>query len=383
MRFYSFILGVHPLLILIFVSYFWLLSLNQMPIHGMTFDLTVLGVIAALLSFVVFSRRFPPVVLSAPVANRLLLCSTALLGIATPYLLVKTDWQIEQLLDARFQLSGFGILSSLYLVATMVGSCVFLKADGRWLKTLFILFGLYVGVIVGGKGFFGPVLFGISLALSLHIYRVSRFKFLLLSLALMTTLIVSFLQRSDSMSEALELATVRVVLSADSVQWVSNMTPSEITEFPVSTISFLADIPLRFVGLRINPRSVGSEIAYTVAGDDSGGGPNANLPTMAYLLGHGSLIVAMTFMLTIFLISYISLRAARMRAKRGGASGILYSAVILLAPTVVIDMVVFLQYAFWLALVGAVVGRFALRDSRRLADRTWTQRIGNTQIAET
>src|SRR4051812_39342637 len=156
MRFYSFVLGVHPVLILVFISYFWLLYSDEMPIERMTVDLVVLGLVAVVLSLIVFTRRFPPVGLSVRTANRLLACTTVLLSLAAPYLLVMTDWQFTQLLDARFQIPGFGVLSSLYLSATMVGTCVILKADRRWLKVLFVMLGLYVGVVVGGKGFFGP-----------------------------------------------------------------------------------------------------------------------------------------------------------------------------------------------------------------------------------
>jgi hypothetical protein len=151
----------------------------------------------------------------------------------------------------------------------------------------------------------------------------------------------------------LEKLFFRVFFASDSVSWLGQMSPNDIRNFPITTSSFLADIVLRFFGIRINQLSVGAEMANIVANIESGGGPNATLPILVYLVNQGDLMASVFFLAFLFFIITFFLRFMIGRCCTPNV-GILFAASVFLSPNFIIDLMVYFQYIFWLLIIGLI-----------------------------
>ena len=341
-------------LVFVFFSYFFLIKTLSFANEGIRWSLFWLGSLAAIMSFLTFRHRLPKIVVNEFFANRIL---ASIAGIYLPisiFVFVYTYGEFTALFDARFVVPGYGAIFAFFSVGAMIGTAIYPWASSRFLKLLFAIQLIYIGFVVGGKGFIIPVLFGVSLSVLTGIDRFGRAVAafaVLLSVAATVGTITLYV---GSIYYAIPIILGRIVLAADSVNWLARMHPSDIAAFSITPLSFLLDLFLRFIGLRINRLSVGSEIAYVVAGDDTGGGPNPTLPVMGYLLNHGNLFGALIFVVIAFLAIWLVMRFSRRRISRVGPGAIFHAAVLFLAPLGVVDLLLFAQLVFCIGVFAVV-----------------------------
>lgn len=343
-----------PMLILLTVgiSYFYFTIIGFADGDRISQDLLILGIITFAMSISLFRKKIPKIQISYSLARKITLCCTILLASVAAYMIVIFEYSLSRLVDERFSVPGFGIISSLFTIAAVLGVSVIWRFEGIILKSLYFFFLLFVGITIGGKGFFFPIMFGFSLAGLVGIRKdISLFYIILLSVGFIFSLYLSFLYTDSTGAGVVNLINNRVFYAADAVVWVAQLSPFDIKFFPITAGTFVADIFLRLVDLRINPRSLGAEIAYLVYGTESGAGPNANLPILAYLVNQGKMLNSILFLATAMLLLNTMRNFSFIRLQNAGIAQIFFAVAIFMIPSAIIDLVVYLQMVFWLMII--------------------------------
>lgn len=343
-----------PMLILITVgiSYFNFTIRGFISGDKLFQDLLILGMITFGMSIILFRKDIPKIELSQSLARKISLYCTFLLLSVSVYMLVIFDYSSSRLVDERFAVPGFGIISSLFTITAVLGVSVIWKFQGYILKSIYFFFLLFVGITIGGKGFFFPIMFGFSLAGVVGIRKdFSLFYIILLLLLSIIALYISVLYADTAGAGVLNLLNNRIFYAADAVVWVAQLSPFDIQFFPITAGTFVADIFLRLVDLRINPRSMGAEVAYLVYGTESGAGPNANLPILAYLVSQGEMLASILFLAAAMTLLAAVRRFSFRMLQHTGNKPIFFAVTIFMIPSGIIDLVVYLQMVFWLLVI--------------------------------
>ena len=346
--------SANTLLVFVFISYFILVKTLDFANEEMRLALFWLGAAAATLSFLIFRQKFPRIAVNGMIANRILASIATIYLPISVFLFIYTYGEFAALIDARFVVPGYGAIFAFFFVGAMIGTCIFLWGTSWFLKLAFAFQLLYIGFIVGGKGFIVPVLFGVSLSVVTGIDRFGRVFAMLAVPASALAIVGTAALYVGSIYDAIQILIIRIVLAADSINWLAKMDLADVAKFSITPLSFALDLFLRFVGLRINRLSVGSEIAYVVAGDDSGAGPNPTLPVMGYLLNHGNFVGALLFLLGAFLVIWMVMRFCKSRMSKVGLGAVFYAAVVFVAPLGVVDFLLFVQMVFCVGVFASV-----------------------------
>jgi len=356
---------VSPMFILLTVgiSYFYFTITGYVGGDKISRDLLILGSIVFLMSIFLFSRKFPTIEISDKIARKISFICTIMLGLVSLYMFVISEYSFTRFVDDRFSIPGFGIISSLFTVVSVLGISVIWKFEGFILKSIYLFFGIFVGISVGGKGFFLPMLFGFSLAGLVGIRRdISLFYAVCLLLVTIIAMYFSFLYSDASGAGVMNILNNRIFYAADAVVWVNQLSLFDIEFFPITAGTFAADIFLRFVDLRINPRSLGAEIVYLVYGADNGAGPNANLPILAYLVNQGKMLSSTFFIATVMVLLTMVRNFSFIRLQKAGSAQIFFAVATFMIPSAIIDLVVYLQMVFWLMVIYAMCSVSTSRD---------------------
>lgn len=337
---------------LTFASYFVLLGSLDFATLDVHHDILWLGIIVFSLSAVLLQPNIRHIRLDTKVANQLLLGVALSLFPISIYAFIVTGGELTALLDDRFAIPGYGVVYAVLFSASVVGTAVFATARSGWLKAQFVFNLVFSGFVFGGKGFIFPLFWGIALGFHLGTIKFNLWKLFFLVPVMAMGAFLAVVSRVESASEALLVLGIRILFQADSVSWVSQMALSDIQSFPISAGTFVLDIFTRLIGIRVNPLSVGSEIAYVVAGDDSGGGPNPTLPILAYLVNQGSFVLAVAFSVVTVVILWGTIRICRTFTPLSGPGSVIISTFAFFVPFAVIDIVLLLQLGFCLFVIG-------------------------------
>jgi len=339
-------LSPRGLLLLAFVSYFYLLNTLTFAIPGVVDSLSWLGGVTVALSVLVINYRIGPIVLDRLRARRLLRAVILVFFLLAVFLGKVTGWGLSSLLDERFAIPAYGVIFSMFFIGALLGTCALTRYRPPLHMATFLVLLCYVGIIAGGKGFFAPAIFGLTLAALCGLYK-PRMRFILPALAMgaasVVLIVLSVVGDLDLVWTILE---TRLIMSADAVSWLSGMSAEDVANFPISATAFVVDLFARFIGARINAQSVGSVMATIVVGDDSGAGPNPTLPVLALLINQGDLAYAMIFVVATFVGLALVISGCRDLVRRYPGDSIYFAAVIFVTPTAVIDIVMFLQQIF-------------------------------------
>ncbi len=352
----SFIFSPLFLLVLVGLSYFGLLASGYVLDQSVASHLWTLGMITVCLVGLLIPFKAIRVDFLELTAVRLLKIISFFFVFISCYLFLYFNGEIYQLLDKRFLIPGFGPISSLYAVGTLVGYAALLKSHGALLKLAFIISSLFLGFVIGGKGFLVYVAFAYSFSLRIQISTKVKMTYLFGFIALLLgSLFLGFTNSNQDNDSVVEKIFLRILLASDSIAWLGQMTLSEIHHFSITTSTFLADLFLRFFGMRINRFSVGAEMANVVSGVENGSGPNATLPIMSYLLNQGNIFLSIIFLIMSFIVInrflYFALKQSRLKKD----TSILFAAAVFLSPAFVIDAMVYFQYLFWLLIIGIML----------------------------
>jgi len=319
-------------------------------------DLLILGLVTACLVGLLIPFKTIKVDLLKLTADRLLKIIVVFFLFISCYLILYFNGEIYQLLDSRFSIPGFGPIASLYAVGSVVGYTAVFNSKGRILRLVFIALSLFLGFVIGGKGFLVYIAYAYGFFLraqmstKVNITYLFVFVFFLLGSLLMGFASIS--QDNDSIGENIFL---RILFASDSIAWIGKMSLNEIHNFSITTSTFLADLFLRFFGMRINRFSVGAELAYVVSDVENGSGPNATLPVMMYLLNQGNIFTSIIFLIASFILINRFLHFAIKMSRFKKDTDILFAAAIFLSPAFIIDAMVYFQYLFWLFIIGIVL----------------------------
>jgi hypothetical protein len=335
----------------IFISYFYLLFTLPFLSQRISDDLFILGIFCGILSIIFFRFKYKRVEPNKNILTVNLIVINLLFLLIEIYLRIIFKFDFSPQLDNRFLIPGFGLISSLFLIGSLFGIAILSNVQDRLQKYLFIGLLFIIGVQIGGKGFIIPLLFGYGLSIRLGFREFKLIHVWALFGGALVAIFGLFLILGGNFSDAIDHIIIRLMLSADSVNWLSKMEYVEILKFPIENISYFSDIILRLVGLRINQRAVGSEIAYLVAGDDAGGGPNSNLPILIYLLNHGNIIASFVLMTTIFILLKIAIEISSFYINHRSINSFYFYLIIFIMPNIVIDLMVFLQFIFWIMII--------------------------------
>lgn len=340
------------ILITVGISYFYFTISGFLDGDSISRDLLVLGAITLAFCLFLFKQKLVKIEITQILARNIVLSCTLLLSVVTGYMINIFDYSLSRLVDERFSVPGFGIISSLYTISSVLGVAVVWKFNGLILKIIYFSLILFVGITIGGKGFFFPIMFGFSLAGLVGFRRdISTFYIFILGLLFLFVLYFSFLFTDSTGAGVVALINNRIFYAADAVVWVAQLTPFDVQYFPITAGSFVADIFLRLVDMRINPRSLGAEIAYLVYGTESGAGPNANLPILAYLVNQGKMIASMLFLAAAMLLLSMLKKFSFNKLQNAGSAQIFFATAIFMIPSAIIDLVVYLQMIFWLLVI--------------------------------
>lgn len=337
------------ILITVGISYFYFTITGFLDGDSISRDLLVLGAMTLGMCFFLFKQKLIKIEITHTRARNIVLSCTLLLSLVTMYMVNIFDYSLSRLVDERFSVPGFGIISSLYTIASVLGVAVIWKFDGIILKFIYFTLIIFVGVTIGGKGFFFPIMFGFSLAGIVGFRQdISTFYIFVLGLLFLFVLYLSFLFTDSTGAGVVALINNRIFYAADAVVWVAQLSPFDVQYFPITAGTFIADIFLRLVDMRINPRSLGAEIAYLVYGTESGAGPNANLPILAFLVNQGKMVASMLFLAAVMLFLNILKKFSFGKLQNAGSAQIFFATAIFMIPSAIIDLVVYLQMIFWL-----------------------------------
>ena len=334
------------LLLLTAISYFYLALTVDFSTASVADDVLWLGVLSTVLGGVVVSRGVGRISLTTAHANSLFATVLAIYAGLTMLVIVGTGGHLGALLDERFSIPGFGVLFPFFFVGATLAFCAWRRCDRPLLKLAFLPLFFYIGIIAGGKSFFVPAAFGLSLAALGGVHRPKLVFVLAIAGAGVLSIGLLLLSVSNDLDWVWFIISNRIAMSADSVRWFSFFSSHDIAQFPISAGSFTADLLLRFVGLRIDGQSVGSAIAATVSGDDSGGGPNPTLPILAYLVTQGDVWAAGVFVLAAFSLLLWFIGWCRRQQSRFPDFSIYFGALLFFVPFFIIDVVMFLQQTF-------------------------------------
>ena len=335
----------------VFISYFYLLFTLPFLSQRISDDLLILGIFCGILSILFFRFKYERIEPNKNILGVNLIVINILFLLIEIYLRIIFKFDFSPQLDNRFLIPGFGLLSSLFLIGSLFGITILSNVKDKLQKYLFIGLLFIIGIQIGGKGFIIPLLFGYGLSVRLGFREFKLIHFWALFWGALAAIFGLFLILGGNLNDAIDHIIIRLTLSADSVNWLSKMDYLEILKFPMDSISYFSDIILRLVGLRINQRAVGSEIAYLVAGDDAGGGPNSNLPILIYLLNHGNMIASFILMTTIFLLLKIAIEISSFYINNRSINSFYFYLIIFIMPNIVIDLMVFLQFVFWIIFI--------------------------------
>lgn len=344
------------LLALVGLSYFGLLVLEYIADQSVASDLWILGLVTACLVGLLIPFKTIKVDLLKLTADRLLKIIAVFFVFISCYLLLYFNGEIYQLLDNRFSIPGFGPISSLYAVGTVVGYTALFQSKSGRLRLVFIALSLFLGFVIGGKGFLVYIAFAYGFSLRAQISKKVNIIYLFLFIFfLLGSLFIGFANTSQDNDSIGEKILLRILFASDSIAWLGQMSLNEIHNFSITTITFLADLFLRFFGMRINRFSVGAEMANVVSGAENGSGPNATLPVMTYLLNQGNIFTSIIFLIASFILINRFLHFALKMSRFKKDTDILFAAAIFLSPAFVIDAMVYFQYLFWLFIIGIVL----------------------------
>jgi hypothetical protein len=343
------------ILITIGISYFYFTITGYIEGDKISRDLLILGAITFGMSISLFYKKFTIIDIDHKIARKICLICTIFLGIVSTYMIAISEYSFSRFVDNRFIIPGFGLISSLFTITAVLGFSIIWKFEGFILKSTYLFFVLFVGITVGGKGFFLPIMFGFSLAGLVGIRRdISLVYAILLLPIIIAALYLSFLYSDSGGIGALNILNNRIFYAADAVVWVNKLSLFDIEFFPITAGTFVADIFLRFVDLRINPRSLGAEIVFLVYGEDGGAGPNANLPILAYLVNQGKMLSSIFFIVTAMLLLTMLRNFSFVRLQIAGSAQIFFAVAIFMMPSAIIDLVLYLQMVFWLMVIYAM-----------------------------
>ena len=335
----------------VFISYFYLLFTLPFLSERISDDLFILGLFCGILSITFFRFKYERIKPNNNILEVNLIVINTLFLLIEIYLRLIFKFDFSPQLDNRFLIPGFGLISSLFLIGSLFGIAILSNVKDKLQKYLFIGLLFIIGIQIGGKGFIILLLFGYGLSIRLGLREFKLIHFWTLFGGALVAIFGLFFILGGNLNDAIDHIIIRLTLSADSVNWLSKMEYVEILKFPIETLSYFSDIILRLVGLRINQRAVGSEIAYLVAGDDTGGGPNSNLPVLIYLLNHGNMIASFILMTTIFLFLKIAKEVSLFYINNRPINSFYFYLVIFIMPNIVIDLTVFLQFIFWIIII--------------------------------
>jgi hypothetical protein len=361
------VLSPRGLLGLTLISYFYILATTDFESTGAQLHFFVLGLLTLAFTIRLFSVSLPVVSMTREQAGRLLRGVLLIYLPLSVFLGSVTGWSLSALIDARFSIPAYGFVFSLFFVGAILGFSAVLSHSFKFYSLVFFVLFLYVGFVAGGKGFFVPAVFAFSFAALTKQYKPNnRVILFLLSFAAFSIFAVVYSLLEDF---GLVIAAVfaRIALQSDSLSWVSAMNNRDFDSFPITVSTFLYDLVGRFIGLRINELSVGAEIAHVVSGDDSGGGPNPTLPVLSYAVNHANIFGSVLMVIAVMTVVLKFMRWAFTKAHLAlfkGQNGIFYAALVFLAPTAVIDVVLYLQQIFCLCLF-AIASNFYKNKSRK------------------
>lgn len=329
-----------------FVSYFFLLSVLDFASPVVATHLALLGVLTVGVGTCLLRPRLRAVQIDRDEAGVLFVACILVLAPIFAYAVFISRGSVSALVDQRFSVPGYGVIYPFYFCATLVGAGVFVTVRGVVLKSAFVLFVAYGGFVFGGKGFVLPILWGVGLAHHTGLVSLNGGKVVALLSVAVVGAIAAVFSVVQSAAGVVAVLVARVRLAADAVNWVSMMDSRDVERFPISQSAFFVDLFSRFAGVRIHPRPVGSEIAVIVKGDDSGGGPNPLLPVLGYLLNQGNLLAAILFCAGCLAAMWFLLKFLRGLNSGGGPLALVLSAMALVFPVGIMDIVMLMQFLF-------------------------------------
>lgn len=341
-----------------FLSYLLIWWFQQFDTPGIRDDVLVIGVFVFIGSSVLLARQPAPVDLTArDVAKMFIGCSMALL-LLVAYAIAVVGFSLTSLSDARFAVPAYGAVFALYFTSCLIGFALVGRRQGGLAKYVFVGAAAFSGLIFGGKGFVVPWVWGLIFGGQLFGVKMKASTIVALGLLSASGIFIVAASTSDGMGQMLATIGLRLFLQADALNWLSQMSYGDIASFPVSAGHFFTDIFSRLVGIRFVDRAIGSEIAYLVIGDDSGGGPNPYLPVLAYLLAHGSLAYALWLAAAVLLTLRALFVFCNASTFRRGTVALAMRAVSFTVPFAIIDLVLLFQYIFCIAAI-TIVGEAA------------------------
>lgn len=341
-------------LLLVSLSYFWLLFDTSFNRQHVTSDLAWLGAVCILLGMWVVRYRFAMVVVTQAFVDRVLTVVLMCLSVLASFLFLVTGGSINALVDERFSIPAYGLVYGLYFVCALtVGATWRQQSKSIRLIIFFLLYG-FVGFIAGGKGFLLPFVFGLSLGQLLGINQISyRWFFIVIAVFFCSATYVVY-TLVDNFDAVLVILQTRLALAADAVLWLSQMQPNEILEFPISSWQILVDLFSRWIGIRATPAAVGSVVAQIVSGDEGGGGPNPLLPVMAYLVNRGDFLLAIAFVVVMLAMLSVFLYVVGKWLLKSPEGAFFHAALVFLSPLFIIDVFLYWQSVVCLAVLGSL-----------------------------